>query len=317
MSEKKKPVVIVAGPTASGKSALAIELAEQFDGVVINADSMQVYRDLRILTARPTEEDEARVPHRLYGVLPAAEPCSAGRWLAKALSEIRDAHSAGKLPIVCGGTGLYLKALTEGLSPMPDVPDRVRESLRIRLAAEGAASLYRELERRDPRMAGRLRPSDPQRIIRALEVLEATGQSLADWQAMPAEGPPPDMRFRTILLAPPREWLYRRCDRRLESMLQEGALEEVRRLVATNPDPALPAMKAVGVRQFAACLAGNMELDDALGAAQKATRNYAKRQGTWFRHQIVADFTIHTQLSESLLEETFSFIRHFLLTPDN
>jgi tRNA dimethylallyltransferase len=315
MSSEKRPVIIVAGPTASGKSALALAIAEEFDGVVINADSMQVYRELRVLTARPTELDEQRAPHRLYGVLSASERCSAGRWRAMALSEIADAHSAGKLPIVCGGTGLYLKALTEGLSPMPDVPSAVSDTVRRRLHSEGAAGLYSELESRDPAMAERLEPGDAQRVARALEVLEATGRSLAEWQSAPAEPPPGDLRFLTILLSPPRDWLYVRCDRRLRKMMDEGALGEVRRLIAMDLDPDLPAMKALGIKELAAYLAENKVFEEALAAAQQATRRYAKRQMTWFRHQIVADRTIEEKFSESLLPETFSFIRHFLLTP--
>ena len=316
MNSENRPVLIVAGPTASGKSGLALSLAREFDGVIINADSMQVYRELRVLTARPSQEDEARAPHRLYGVLPASEVCSAGRWREMALAEIGKAHASGKLPIVCGGTGLYLKALTQGLSPMPEAPDEIREAMRARLAAEGAGKLHRELTARDPVMAARLDPADSQRIVRALEVLEATGRSLADWQAIPPEGPPEGLRFRTILLAPPRKWLYANCDRRLEIMLEEGgALDEVRRLIAMELAPDLPAMKALGVKEFARYLAENMEFQDALVAAQQATRNYAKRQMTWFRHQIVADKAILEQFSESLEAEIFSFVRHFLLTP--
>ena len=314
MSGTRKPVVIVAGPTASGKSALALAIAREFDGVVINADSMQVYAELRLLTARPTPEDEALVPHRLYGVMSATEACSAGRWRDMALAEIGRAHEAGKLPVVCGGTGLYIRALTEGLSPMPEAPDKIRMALRERLSREGAAALHRDLERRDPAMAGRLNPADGQRIIRALEVLEATGRSLADWQSDPPAGAPGDMRFLTILLEPPRRWLYDRCDRRLAAMIEAGALDEVRRLTAMGLDPGLPAMKALGVGHLAEYLAGNRELADALASAQQATRNYAKRQMTWFRNQIVADKIIAEQFSESLQTEIFSFIRHFLLT---
>jgi tRNA dimethylallyltransferase len=317
MSEETKPVVILAGPTASGKSALAMAIAREFDGVVINADSMQVYAELRVLTARPSEDDEAQIPHRLYGVLPAAEACSAGHWRELALAEIAQTHNDGKLPIICGGTGLYIKALTEGLSPMPEVPEDIRTACRARLSKQGAATLHAELAARDPVMAGRLEPTDGQRIVRALEVLEATGRSLADWQAAPPDGPPTGLRFITILLMPPRDWLYARCDRRMESMMEEGALDEVRRLIAMGLDPALPAMKALGVKEFAGYLAENIVFDDALSAAQQATRNYAKRQMTWFRNQIVADMVIAEQFSESLVQGIFSFIRHFLLTPND
>ncbi len=314
MTEETQPVLILAGPTASGKSALALALAEEFDGTVINADSMQVYRELRILTARPSPEDEARVPHRLYGVLSAAERCSAGSWRDMALAEVASAHDAGRLPVVCGGTGLYLKALAEGLSPMPHIPAAIRERLAVRLEAEGAAALHAELASRDPGVAERLEANDGQRVLRALEVLEATGQSLADWQAGPAEGPPGNLDFTTLLLAPPREALYAACDRRLAAMLTDGVLDEVRQLNAMGLDPSLPAMKALGVREFSEFLAGNCDLQAAVAAAQQATRRYAKRQMTWFRHQIVADLLLGAQYSESLLPETFSFIRQKLLT---
>jgi tRNA dimethylallyltransferase len=315
MSGETKPVVIVAGPTASGKSALAMAIAREFDGVVINADSMQIYRELRVLTARPMEEDEAEIPHRLYGAMPAAEACSAGHWRELALAEIRRAHEAGKLPVICGGTGLYIKALTEGLSPMPEVPEEIRTACRARLSEQGAAALHAELAARDPVMADRLEPTDGQRIVRALEVLEATGRSLADWQAVPPGGPPPGLRFLTILMMPPRDWLYARCDRRLAAMLEQGALDEVRRLTAMGLDPALPAMKALGVKELSRYLFENNGLEEALAGAQQATRNYAKRQMTWFRNQIIADMVITEQVSESLLPGIFSFIRHFLLTP--
>lgn len=312
-----RPMLVVAGPTASGKSALALAAAREFDGVVINADSMQIYRELRILTARPTAEDEARAPHRLYGVLPAHEVCSAGRWRAMALAEIAAAHEAGRLPILCGGTGLYLRALTEGLSPMPEVPGDIRDALRRRLRTEGSAALHGELAVRDPATAARLEPGDGQRVLRALEVLEATGKTLSDWQAAPTDGPPRGLRFATILLLPPRDQLYAGCDRRLEIMLESGALEEVRRLTATGLDPALPAMKALGVAELSRHLAGECGLDEAVAAAQQATRRYAKRQMTWFRNQIVADRVIDRTYSERIDEEIFSFIRQKLLTgPD-
>jgi len=314
MSDEKKPVLIVAGPPASGKSGLAGAIAAEFDGVIVNADSMQVYRELRVLTARPSPRDEARAPHRLYGVLSASETCSAGRWREMALAEIESAHLAGKPAIVCGGTGLYLKALTAGLSPMPDLPDAVRERMRARLSAEGPETLHRELSARDPAMAERLEPADGQRVVRALEVLEATGRTLTEWQAVPAAGPPVGLCFATILLTPPREDLYARCDKRLEAMLDEGALDEVRRLNAMGLATDLPVTRALGVREFSEYLAGNMGLEQAVAAAQQATRNYAKRQMTWFRHQIVAEKTITEQFSESLLPEIFSFIRHFVLT---
>ena len=309
-----QPVIIVAGPTASGKSALALDIAEEFNGVVINADSMQVYRELNILSARPSPEDEARAPHRLYGVLPAAEPSSAMRWRETALREIRDAHERGRLPVLCGGTGLYLRALTQGLSPIPDAPEDIRNDLGARLAAEGTATLYDELLDRDPEMAARLEPGDSQRILRALEILEATGLSLAEWLQEETDGPPAHLRFTTILMAPPREALYAACDARFSTMLENGALDEVRRLTALQLDPGLPAMKALGVRELADHLAGKCRLDEAAAAARQSTRRYAKRQTTWFRHQIIADLALEEQYSESLSSKIFAFIRQNVLT---
>lgn len=309
-----RPVLIVAGPTASGKSALAMAVAERFRGVVINADSMQVYRELRILTARPSPADEARVPHRLYGVLSAAEPCSAGRWREIALAEIAAAHADDRLPILCGGTGLYLKALTEGLAPMPEVPAKTRAAVRDRLKSRGVAALYRELAARDPATAERLEPGDGQRIARALEVLDATGRPLAAWQEEAPSGPPAGLRFSTIALLPPRDVLYDACDRRLETMIEAGVLDEVRQLVAMELDPALPAMKALGIPELVRHLAGDCDLESAIHAAQQATRRYAKRQLTWLRHQIVADFTVNAQFSERLLGGICTFIRQNVLT---
>lgn len=314
MDTRSPPVVIVAGPTASGKSGLASAIAERFGGVVINADSMQVYRELRVLTARPSPEDEKRVPHRLYGVLSAAEACSAGRWREMALAEIAAAHDAGRLPIVCGGTGLYLKALTGGLAPMPAVPDGVRRRLRRRLADDGLAALYDELAARDPAMAGRLPAGDTQRILRALEILETTGRSLADWQATASADSPAGWRFTTILLLPPRPALYAACDDRLREMVEAGAVAEVRRLLGRGLDRSLPAMKALGVAEFARHLAGRCTLEQALAEAQRATRRYAKRQVTWFRHQIIADFCAEEQFSQRLAGEIFAFIRQNVLT---
>lgn len=314
MSEETQPVLVVAGPTASGKSALALAVAEAFDGVVINGDSMQVYRELRILTARPSPEEEMRVPHRLYGVLSVAERCSAGHWRELALAEIAAAHAAGRLPVVCGGTGLYLKALVEGLPAMPEIPAAIRRRLAARLRSAGAAALHAELLTRDPAIAARIEPTDSHRISRALEVLEATGRSLADWQAGPAAPPARDLRFATILLAPPRAALYAACDRRFEAMIEAGVVDEVRQLIAMGLEPSLPAMKALGIRELSDFLQESCDLARAAAAAQQATRRYAKRQMTWFRHQIVADLVVSAQFSESLLPEIFAFIRPKLLT---
>ena len=288
MTEKasKPSLVIVAGPTASGKSALALAVAEAFEGVVINADSMQVYQDLAVLTGRPGPADEARVPHRLYGFLPGGEACSVGRWRDLALAEIADAHRAGRLPVVAGGTGLYLRALERGLSPIPPIPKAERAAARARLAQLGAAAFHAALAARDPETAARLDPADGQRLARAWEVLEATGRPLSDWQRVPAEGAPPYRRLR-LVLAPPRPALYAACDRRLGEMMEKGALEEVRHLLTLGLDPSLPIMKALGVPELRRHLAGETGREEAIAAARQATRRYAKRQLTWLRTQVL------------------------------
>lgn len=314
MSEASRTVFLVAGPTASGKSALALDVARAFDGAVINADSMQVYRDLSVLTARPGPEACRAVPHLLYGTLGAEERCSAARWRGMALEAIETTRSEGRVPVVAGGTGLYLKALMEGLSPMPNIPDAVRADVRARLAAEGAAALHRALQGADPETAARVPPSDSQRIARALEVVEATGRPLSQWQAVAPEGPPEGLVFRVIALLPPREALYAACDARFGQMLKAGALAEVAALMARGLDPTLPAMKALGVSALAAHLDGALTLDEAAAQARTLTRRYAKRQLTWLRHQIIADMAINAQYSESLGPGVFAFVRENLLT---
>jgi tRNA dimethylallyltransferase len=312
-----KPVLIVAGPTASGKSALTLAVAEAFNGVVINADSMQVYTELRILTARPDPKDEARVPHRLYGVLPVTEVCSAARWREMAIAEILDAHRAGYLPIVCGGTGLYLRVLMQGLSPIPDVPEDIRRDVRTRQERDGPTAQYDRLAECDPVTATRLAPGDRQRVARALEVFAATGRPLSEWLALPPQGPPPGMRFQILLLKPPRETLYAACDARLLAMVRAGALEEVEALRQEGVDPLLPAMRALGMPAFLQHQAGELGLEEAIDIAQLATRRYAKRQMTWFRNQIISNFVINAQYSEKNQQEIFSFIRQNLLTGSN
>jgi len=316
--QQPPPVLAVTGPTACGKSGLALAVAEAFGGVVINADSMQVYRELRVLSARPTPEDEARAPHRLYGFQSAAEPCSAEQWRALATAEIEAALSAGRLPILVGGTGLYLRALMRGLVRVPEIPAEVRESVRARQARLAPEVLHAELAARDPAMAARLRPRDQQRVARALEVVEATGHSLATYQnAGDGAGPPPyDML--AIAAVPPRGPLYRRIEARLDAMVREGALEEVRALLELGLDPRLPAMKAVGVPELACYQRGETSLEDALAAAKTATRRYAKRQYTWLRRQTGRDFAkgvfLFAQFSESVEPIIFNEIRAFVLT---
>ena len=309
-----KPVLVIGGPTASGKSGLALDLACALGGVVINADSMQIYRELRILTARPGSEAEKAAPHRLYGVLPAAEICSVHRWRELALAEIAAAHGESRLPIVVGGTGLYLKALIEGLSDVPEVPETVRAKARARLAEIGNARLHVELADRDPVAAVRVRPSDTQRLLRAYEVLEATGRPLAHWQRAGAPLTRPSFGFLPLLLMPPRPALRAACDARFLTMMAAGALDEVRALMALRLPPDRPALKAMGVPELARHVAGEISLDEAVVAAQTATRRYAKRQVTWFRHQFAQAFTVETQYSHSFLPEILKNIRQFLLT---
>ncbi len=286
--------VIIAGPTASGKSALALGLAEALacDGlpaVLINADSMQVYRELAILTARPVAAHCERIPHRLYGALPAAEACSAGRWRTLALAEIAAAHRAGRLPVLVGGTGLYIEALTRGLAPVPPVPRAVRDRADARLAALGPRAFHAELAVSDP-AACTLNPADTQRVKRAWAVLEATGRTLREWQAG-AHDPLPGPLLR-ILVWPERAALNSACDARFAVMMKKGALEEAGVLARHGLDPSLPAMKALGVPALLAHIAGVLDLDAAMARAQRATRHYAKRQCTWFRRRYPADLTV-------------------------
>lgn len=307
------PAIVIAGPTASGKSGMALAIAREFDGVVINADSMQVYDVLRVVTARPSPEEEAQAPHRVYGILPPSVACSAALWKDLAAAAMRDAWTAGKLPVVVGGTGLYLRTLMHGISPIPDIPDAVREDARARLARLGNPAFHAELAVRDPIMAARLDPANSQRLARAWEVLEATGRSLAEWQAQPMEGAVP-ARWLTFALLPPRDALYANCDRRFAMMMEHGAPDEVRELLSMNLDPVLPAMKALGVPELAGWLGGAWDCDTAIARARQSTRNYAKRQMTWFRNQLDAPEVVSAQFSESIAPRIFKIIRQFLLT---
>jgi tRNA dimethylallyltransferase len=278
--------ILIAGPTASGKSALALALAEETGGIVVNADSMQVYADLRIITARPTPEEEVRAPHRLYGHVDAAVNYSVGRYLEDARAVLAEAEDARRLAIFVGGTGLYFKALTHGLAAVPPVPVQVREEVRARLAATGPETLHAQLARHDPAAAARLNPADRSRIARALEVVLATGRPLADWQHQGGAPLVDPARTARVFLAPDRSPLYARIDARFDEMLAKGALDEVRALAARNLDPLLPAMKAHGVPWLIRCLGGAMPLAEAAEKAKLDTRHYAKRQFTWFRHQL-------------------------------
>jgi tRNA dimethylallyltransferase len=281
------PAILVAGPTASGKSALALALAERLGGVVINADSMQVYRELRIITARPSDEDLARAPHVLYGVRPAAEAGTAAWWRGAALAEMEAARASGRVPILCGGTGLYFAALAEGLAEVPPVPEPARAEARRLLAAEGAAALHARLAALDPETAAALRPSDSQRVARAYEVVTGTGRGLRAWQLEGGTGPAP-WRFAAVVLDPPRDTLRAAIAARWAAMLEGGALEEVRALGAQGLDPALPAMRAHGVPELLAHIGGLMTLEAASARAILNTGQYTKRQATWFRHHSLA-----------------------------
>ncbi len=309
-----RPAIILTGPTASGKSGLALAIARQFDGVVVNADSMQVYDVLRVVTARPSAEDESLAPHRLYGVLSPSVNCSAAMWKDMAAAEMESIWQQGKLPVVVGGTGLYIRTLMHGISPAPDIPEEVRSKTRALLAEMGNAAFHALLEKRDPVMAARLDPANSQRLARAYEVLEASGKSLAEWQALPMQGAVP-ARWMTLFLDPPRNILYDNCDRRFVQMIEQGALDEVRALLDRGLDPALPAMKALGVPELAGLLSQNLTMEQAIEQAQRATRNYAKRQLTWFRNQLEKPETVSAQLSERIFDEIFAKVRHFLLTP--
>ncbi|MEA3534511.1 tRNA (adenosine(37)-N6)-dimethylallyltransferase MiaA [Rhizobium sp. CC-YZS058] len=288
--ETGQDAILITGPTASGKSALSLDLAARYGGVVINADSMQVYDTLRILTARPSDREMAGIEHRLYGHVPASETYSTGAWtrdLAPVLDEIRERN---RLPIIIGGTGLYFKALTGGLSAMPPVPAALREALRAELAAQGAAALHDALSRDDAEAAARIRPGDGQRILRALEVKRASGRSILAFQA--ESGPvlvDPDRALK-LVVEPERALLRQRIDRRFSTMLEEGAVEEVKRVLALELSPDLPVMKAIGVPQIAAMLAGTMTREQVVKTASAATRQYAKRQMTWFRNQLGPDW---------------------------
>jgi tRNA dimethylallyltransferase len=280
-------LALIAGPTVSGKSAVAMELAERTGGVVINADSAQVYADLCLLSARPSAADEARVPHRLFGYIDGAESCSAARWAADARAEIAAAHAAGRLPVLVGGTGLYLRTLIDGIAPVPEIDPAIRAVVRAMPVAEA----HRALQDADPMAAARLAAADTTRVARALEVARSTGRTLAGWQDAKVGGIGGSVRLVATVLLPERDWLLARCDARLDAMFNEGAVEEVARLLARGDVPRdAPIRRAIGVPEIAAMLAGDITREAALSAAKVATRQYAKRQYTWFRNQPPADW---------------------------
>ena len=286
MKPSLPPLALIAGPTASGKSALALALAERRGGVVINADSAQVYRDLKVVSARPGSEDEARARHRLYGYRDGAAACSAADWAADARREIAAAHEAGRLPILAGGTGLYIRTLLDGIAPVPPIDSGVRAEVRSLPVEEAYAALARE----DPEAAARLRPTDTTRVARALEVVRSTGQPLAEWQRKRRGGIAASVRLVPLILLPPRDWLYDRCDERFKKMMSDKGTTEVRSLLMRGLDPTLPVMRAIGVAEIAAWLRGEMSREQALERGRAATRQYAKRQYTWFRNQAPAEW---------------------------
>jgi tRNA dimethylallyltransferase len=280
------PLALIAGPTASGKSALALALAEKAGGIVINADSAQVYRDLRLVSARPGADEEARAPHRLYGTRDGADSCSAADWAADARAEIAAAHGLGKLPILAGGTGLYIRTLIEGIAPVPQIDPNVRKAVRALGVGEAHAALARE----DAAAAARIRASDTTRTARALEVVRSTGRTLKAWQAEKVGGIGGTVALAPLILLPPRDWLHARCDARFENIFTDEGIEEVRSLLDRRLPALAPVMRAIGVREIAAFLGGAMSREDALAAGKAATRQYAKRQYTWFRRQPPADW---------------------------
>ncbi len=282
--------VLITGPTASGKSALALDWARRTEGVVINADSMQVYDTLRVLTARPSDEDMAGIRHVLYGHVPAGRAYSTGGWLSDIGHVLADLKGQGRMPVIVGGTGLYFRALTGGLSDMPVVPDEIRAGLRARLAEEGAAALHEALLEADPQTAARLQPTDAQRILRALEIFAATGKPLSAFQGKAGPMLVDPARAKKLVVLPDRAVLAGRINRRFAAMLSGGAVEEVRALLALGLATALPVMKAIGVPEIAALLRGGMTCDEVIERGSASTRQYAKRQMTWFRNQLDASW---------------------------
>ncbi|RIX31519.1 tRNA (adenosine(37)-N6)-dimethylallyltransferase MiaA [Sphingomonas edaphi] len=286
MVTEKPPVVVIAGPTASGKSALALALAERSGGVIINADSAQIYRDLPILSAAPSADDLRRAEHRLYGIRDGAVPCSAADWAALATAEIDKLHVEGRLPILVGGTGLYLRTLLEGIAPVPEIEPDVRAQVRSASVSENLAALTPL----DPVAAATLNPGDTTRIARALEVVKSTGRTLSEWQQYKEGGIADGVAVSPLLLLPPRPWLTDRCDRRFSDMVRSGAIDEVRTLLKRGLDPQLPVMRAIGVPELSALCDGSLTEEQAIAAGQLATRRYAKRQYTWFANQPPPDW---------------------------
>ena len=306
---QKPDAILIAGPTASGKTATAIEVAKKINGIVINTDSMQIYDGLRVLTARPTEQEEAQAPHRLYGVQPPEEPSSVAHWLTLVQEELQLARKNGQTPIFTGGTGLYFKSLIEGLTPTPDVPLDVRDHWQAVYDEIGGQAFFDRLKAEDPALPPHLKPEEPQRLVRAMSVLKHTGKSLYQWQQEDNDPPVLTGRIAKFILMPDRDWLYDRCNRRFDLMLDAGAMNEVDRLLAMTLPPTVPVMKAVGVPQLIAAKKGDLSLEEAIANAKQETRRYAKRQSTWFRNQFIAWNMVSTQQMEKITSKIFSKIR--------
>jgi tRNA dimethylallyltransferase len=306
MRPRSNPLLaLIAGPTASGKSALALACAERSGGVIVNADSAQVYRDLPLLSAAPAPDELARAEHRLYGFLDGSEPSSAADWAERAKTEIAEVHASGRLPILVGGTGLYLRTLLDGIAPVPPIDAAVRQRVRQTPVAENRA----ELQALDPDAAARLEQGDTSRIARALEVVLSTGRPLAAWQRKRIGGIADRVTLRPLILLPPRAWLYSRCDERFAAMVERGAVAEVEALLSRALDPSLPVMRAIGVAEIAAYLRGETSLAEAIAAGQQATRRYAKRQYTWLAHQPPPTWPRFTQPLDAHLEEAVALLR--------
>lgn len=297
-------MIVIAGPTASGKSALALAFAKRSKGVIVNADSAQLYKGMPLLSAAPTKGEMAEAEHRLYGIRDPAEPCSAAEWGAMARKEIASVQASGRLPILVGGTGLYLRTLLDGIAPVPPIDPAIRDRVRSRPVEENSA----ELAGADPKAAARLGAADTARIARALEVVLSTGKTLAEWQREREGGIAEDIDLRPLILLPPRDWLYERCDARFERMFNGGAVEEVKALIERRLDPSLPAMRAIGVREISAFLADEVSSEQAVSAGSQATRNYAKRQYTWFAHQPPADWPRWTEPVDATLEQALALL---------
>ncbi len=300
-TKSPQTVLVLLGPTASGKSALAVEIAREVNGVVINCDSMQVYQDLHIITARPDKGEMGDIPHKLYGVVPGSVRCNAAYWTDLAIPEIKQAFDQGQQPILVGGTGFYIKALQEGLSPVPDIPENIRQQGIQMLKEKGNQAFFDALKEQDPKVVEQLDVGDSQRLLRAWEVITHTGKSLYDWQQKHQPKAPTGWHYKIIALMPEREKVYAKVNERFEAMMENGALEEVEKLRAKNLDASLPVMKAHGVPELIRSLEGEISFAQAIEKAQQNTRNYVKRQYTWLRHQLEPDLILKDNVMNSTL----------------